>query len=66
MLHHAGEFVLFKGGKPVEFFPSYERAYAEGLERFGAKLEFLVQRVAREAPDPVNLAWMHGVAFGKR
>lgn len=59
-----GRFVLFKDGRPVEFFASQSLAYAEGVARFGATGTFLVAPVEREAPRSVSLAWEAGVMVG--
>jgi hypothetical protein len=61
---HAGKFVLFKGGRPIEFFDDHVAAYKAGLERFGPDRPFLVAEVAKQIPQPVSVAWDAGVMFG--
>jgi hypothetical protein len=66
MLHeHAGEFVLFRHGKPVKFFPDYQSAYKAGLAEFGLDQVFLVSEVKRRHAEPVSLSWTAGVMFGQ-
>jgi hypothetical protein len=63
---HAGEFVLFKDGQPVEFFSTYDEAYRGGLARFGVDATFLVSEVKRRTPQSTSLAWEAGVMFSVR
>lgn len=60
---HAGEFVLFHGGRPVAFFPLYEEAYRAGLEQFGIHETFLVSEVKDRKPQVTSYAWEAGVMF---
>lgn len=60
---HAGEFVLFKNARPVEFFKSYDDAYRAGIERFGLDGAFLVSDVKRRAPETTSISWQSGVMF---
>jgi hypothetical protein len=62
---HAGEFVLFRKGEPVEFFSDYQTAYKAALERFGLDQVFLISEVKRRAPEPVSLSWVAGAMFGQ-
>lgn len=65
MLHeHQGEFVVFKGGRPVAFFGSYEEAYRAALDQFGPEETFLVSEVKRRMPQATSIAWEAGV-FGR-
>ena len=61
---HRGQFVLFQDGRPVEFFPTNDAAYAAGVARFGPRGTFLVAPVLPESPVPVSMAWDYGVMFG--
>ena len=61
---HEGEFVLFKGGKPVEFFRDKSAAYGAGLERFGLDSTFLIAPVVKPSRVPVSVSWEAGVMFG--
>jgi len=55
---HLGQFVLIKGDEVVGFFPSLEKAFKTGTERFGLEPFFLKQIVPR---DVVNVS-----LYGKR
>jgi hypothetical protein len=61
---HEGEYVLFQGGRPVQFFDTHEAAYAAGLDRFGLDVIFLVWEVAKPQLHPVSVSWDAGVMFG--
>ncbi len=61
---HAGQFVLFKDGGPIEFFPDQITAYSRGLEKFGLDQIFLVAPVIKTVPEPVSVSWEAGVMFG--
>jgi len=61
---HEGEFILFKDGKVVAFFPDEDLAYETGLDQFGLDSLFLVSRVERTEPRPISLSWELGVMFG--
>jgi hypothetical protein len=61
---HAGEWVLFKDGKPMGFFADHVEAYEAGLKRFGLDVPFLVQQVTRHNGEVVSLAWEAGVMLG--
>jgi len=54
---HAGEYVLFKDGLALEFFPSFEQAYCAGVARFGHAETFLVELVAKMAPMTTSITW---------
>jgi hypothetical protein len=62
---HAGQFVLFKKGGVVAYFPDYQAAYKAGLEKFGLDQVFLVSEVRRRAAEPVSLSWVAGAMFGQ-
>lgn len=58
---HEGEFVLFKDGHPMEFFPAYDAAYRAGLDRFGLEGVFLVSEVKRRERQATSISWQSGV-----
>ncbi len=60
MKDHAGQFVLFKAGHPVAFFPTYQDAYRAGLERFGVNEIFLVSEVKRSVPQTPSISFCSG------
>jgi hypothetical protein len=47
---HSGEFVLINDRAPAGFYPTYERAFEVGLEKFGIKAEFLIKQVLEQEP----------------
>jgi hypothetical protein len=63
LTEHRGEFVLFKDGQVVGFFPTHTEAYAAGLEKFGPDAVFLVAQVAAQTPS-TSISWELGVMFG--
>ena len=46
---HEGKYVLVKGMETVGFFDTVEKAYAEGIKRFG-NFPFLIKQILREEP----------------
>lgn len=60
---HRGQFVLFKDGRPVEFFPDHATAYSRALELFGIDATFLIAAVAKSEPRPISVAWDAGIMF---
>jgi len=64
LAEHANQYVLFKGGQPVAFFPDHSTAYAAALERFGVDATFLIAQVRKTVPQPVSLSWEAGVLVG--
>lgn len=64
LAEHKGEFVLFKDGKPVQFFKRHEDAYAAGLDLYGLDRFFLVAPIEHPDPGPVSISWEAGVLFG--
>lgn len=60
MKDHAGQFALFKGGKAVAFFPTYQDAYRGGLERFGVDEVFLVSEVKVGRHEPPSISFCTG------
>ena len=60
---HEGEFALCKEGRPVEFFCTYEAAYARGLDAFGLDTDFLIAQVDDEVPTAISVSWETGVMF---
>jgi len=61
---HGGQYVLFKGGAPVAFFDTEEKALREALVRFGLDSGFLVARVELPNPQPISISWEAGVMIG--
>jgi len=61
---HAGEWVLFKEGRPVAFFEDHVKAYEAGLEKFGLDVPFLIEEVAKRSPETVSFALEAGVELG--
>ena len=61
---HGGEFVLFKDGAPVGFFPTHVAAYESGIDQFGPDDVFLVSRVEPPQAPSTSLSWDLGVMFG--
>lgn len=60
MTDHAGQFVVFRGGQPVAFFPTFRDAYRAGLERFGVDEVFLVSEVKQSVPEPPSISFCTG------
>lgn len=65
LAEHAGEFVVFRSGAPVGFFPGYGSAYEFALAEFGTEGVFLVSEVKRHAPEPVSVSWDLGLVVGE-
>lgn len=61
---HAGQFVLFHGGQPVEYFTDEAEGYQEGVRRFGRDI-FLLTPVAPPQTRNISIAWRAGVMFGR-
>jgi len=64
LAEHQGQFVLFKEGRPVEFFADHRTAYEAGLNRFGLDEIFLVAPVEPLRRQPISLSLQAGVLFG--
>jgi len=47
---HSGEFVLISDKTLAGFYPTYQRAFEVGLEKFGIKAEFLIKQVLEQEP----------------
>jgi hypothetical protein len=47
---HRDEFVVIKGANVLGFFPEFHVAYTAGVNKYGAKTDFLVKRVALQEP----------------
>lgn len=47
---HSGQFVLISNDTQAGFYPSYEKAFEVGLEKFGIKTEFLIKQVVEQEP----------------
>ena len=60
MRDHDGEFVLFRGEKPVAFFSSYNEAYQSGLDQFGLDAVYIVSEVKRRDHHPTSVTWAAG------
>lgn len=60
---HEGEWAVVRGGEVIGFFPSHEKAYEAGLDRFGLDAVFLIAQVKTEIPTPVSVSWSAGVLF---
>ncbi|MEA2162998.1 MAG: hypothetical protein QOK37_1125 [Thermoanaerobaculia bacterium] len=60
MTDHEGEFVLFRKGKPVSFFPTYMEAYQAGLDRFGLDDVYIVSAVKRRDIHATSITWAAG------
>jgi len=60
---HEGEFVLFKDGRPVEFFSDHGAAYSRALDLFGIDATFLIAEVAKSEPRAISVAWEAGIMF---
>ena len=61
MRDHDGEFVLFRDGRPVEFFKSYNEAYQAGLDRFGLDEVYIVSEVKRRDHHATSVTWAAGM-----
>jgi hypothetical protein len=59
---HAGEWVVFREGKPHSFHKSEEEAYREGLKAFGRTGGHVVAEVAEEHPTPITAGVLFNVA----
>jgi hypothetical protein len=62
---HRGQYVLFKGGQPVDFFSDNDSAYTAALDRFGIDATYLIARVEKSEPMAISMAWDAGVMFGQ-
>ncbi|MGH9423316.1 MAG: hypothetical protein ACRD3J_25305 [Thermoanaerobaculia bacterium] len=60
MADHDGEFVLFRGGKPVAFYPAYMDAYQAGLDKFGLDDVYIVSAVKRRDAYATSVTWAAG------
>ena len=54
---HPGKYVLFKDGRPVEFFETYPAAYSTALKRYGLGQIFLITPIVKLKPQPVSISW---------
>ncbi len=61
---HAGKYVLFKNGGPIDFFDDYPSAYKAALQRFGLDQVFLIAPIVKPKPQPVSVSWEAGVMIG--
>ena len=64
MNEHAGQFVVFKGGRPVGFYPTFNDAYRDALKRFGVNEYFLLSEVKMRGPVPLPISFLTGNRFG--
>jgi hypothetical protein len=60
MREHEGEYVLFRGGKPVAFFTTYNEAYQAGLDKFGLDDVYIVSEVKRRDQHATSVTWAAG------
>jgi hypothetical protein len=60
MREHEGEYVLFRGEKPVAFFPSYNEAYQAGLDQFGLDEVYIISEVKRRDQYATSVTWAAG------
>jgi len=60
MLEHEGEYVLFRGEKPVAFFPTYNEAYQAGLDEFGLDEVYIISEVKRRDQYATSVTWAAG------
>ena len=65
MVEHAGQFVIFKNGKPVAFYPTFADAHKAALEKFGLEGSFLISEVKKRGPENPSISWATGVMFGQ-
>jgi hypothetical protein len=61
MRDHDGEFVLFRGEKPVAFFATYNEAYQAGLDQFGLDDVYIISEVKRRDHHATSVTWAAGV-----
>ena len=61
---HPGKYVLFKDGKPVEFFDDYPSAYRVALKKYALGEVFLIAPIVKSKPQPVSISWEAGVMIG--
>lgn len=59
---HEGEWVLFRDGRAIAFFPTEDQAYAAGLQHFGLEGGFVVDLIQRDrGPTPITASVSFGV-----
>ena len=58
--HHEGKFALIHGTELAGFYDTDEKAYEEGVDRWGV-VPFLIKRVLREDPIEHIPALFHGL-----
>jgi hypothetical protein len=46
--NHCHKFVLIKGEKVVDFYPTYEEALTAGLKQFGCSACFFIKKVCKK------------------
>jgi hypothetical protein len=61
---HPGKYVLFKDGRPVDFYDDYPSAYKAALQKFGLGQVFLIAPIVKPNPQPVSISWEAGVMIG--
>jgi len=64
LLEHPNEFVVFHGGRPEGYFPTYDAAYAFALDTFGLDAVVLVAEVRERSSAPASISWYAGAMFG--
>jgi hypothetical protein len=60
MRDHEGEFVLFRGQRPVAYFDTYDAAYQAGLDRFGLDDVYIVSEVKFRDHLAASVTWAAG------
>jgi hypothetical protein len=60
MRDHDGEFVLFRGEKPIAFFATYNEAYQAGLDQFGLDDVYIISEVKRRDHHATSVTWAAG------
>jgi hypothetical protein len=60
----AGQFVVINGGHVVDFYSSYDAAYAAGLDKIGLDAPFFVSEVREPVPVMASLSWRFGLMRG--
>jgi hypothetical protein len=60
MRDHDGEFVLFRGERPIDFFATYNEAYQAGLDQFGLDDVYIVSEVKRRDQHATSVTWAAG------
>lgn len=62
--HHNGKFALVKGEELAGVYDTPQRAYEEGLDKYGLE-PFLVRRIAPVEEEYQNIAEQHGLMHAR-